>query len=201
MAPQRPAFLLIFAILHLTFGGIGLLCCVCGGVMDLVGTPSALAKSNDPASAAQALRKEVTEQVLSQRVPLYRAYSVGNRVSSVLSSILLVAAGAGLLLVKSWGRWLSVAYALWSLLVNLVAFVYNLVFFAPAYAEVFRVLPPQNETEQMAYKFGQYGGPIGACFFLIYPVVVLIVMLLPATGAAFRPRKKRFRRDDYELTS
>lgn len=188
MPRQRPTAVLVIAIFHLIFGGLGLLCGVCGGIMDLVGTPNA-----QTGASAQQARKEVTEQVLSQRVPLYRAYTIGNRVSGVLTSLLLVAAGIGLLQLQSWGRWLSVGYAALSLLVNFIGFVWTLAFFTPAYNEIFRRLPPQNDQERMAADIARVTGPAVPCVIMIYPVAVLIVMLLPSVGAAFRPRKKRLR--------
>jgi hypothetical protein len=195
MPRQRPTVILIIAILHFVFGGIGLLCNICGGVMELVGTPQAQAGAGD---AQQARRKEVTEQVLSTRIPLYRAYSVGNRVSSVLSCTLLIASGVGLMLVQSWGRWLSVAYAVLAIIVNLIVLIYTIAFFTPAYEEIFRRLPPQSDQEQMAYSLSKAAAPAGACAMMIYPVVVLIVMLLPSVGAAFRERKKRRRSIRFE---
>ncbi|HEY7313586.1 MAG TPA: hypothetical protein VH643_29820 [Gemmataceae bacterium] len=190
MPRQRPTIVSIVAILHFVFGGIGLLCNLCGGLMDAMGTPQAQARAADP---QQARRKEVTEQVLSEKIPLYRAYTVGNRVSSLLSCLLMIASGVGLMLMQSWGRWLSVVYAALSILVNLVVLVYTIVFFTPAYEEVYRRLPPQSDQERIAKDVAQVAGPGFACFVLIYPALVLVVMLLPSVGAAFRPRKKRSR--------
>jgi hypothetical protein len=193
MRRRRPTAVLIIAILHFVFGGIGLLCNVCGGVMDLAGSPQA--RAADP---QQARRKEVTEQVMSQRIPLYRAYTLGNKISSLLTSLLMIASGVGLLLMQSWGRWLSVVYAVLSILVNLIVLVYTIAFFTPAYEEVFRRLPPQSDQEQLAMSISKVGGPGMACVMLIYPVAVLIVMLLPSIGAAFRAAKKRRRTAYFE---
>jgi uncharacterized protein involved in cysteine biosynthesis len=191
MPRRRPTAVTVIAILHLVFGGLGLLCGICSGILDLAPTQTQAGSSSPQAS--QQARKEITEQVLSQRVPLYRAYTIGNRVSGLLTSVLLVAAGIGLLQMQSWARWLSVVYAVLSLLVNLVGFVYTVAFFTPAYAEVFRQLPPQNDQERMASDIARVTGPAIPCLVMIYPVAVLIVMLLPSVGAAFRPRKKRLR--------
>jgi hypothetical protein len=37
MKPKRPAVVLVFAILQLSFGGLGFLCMGCGGAMQLSG--------------------------------------------------------------------------------------------------------------------------------------------------------------------
>jgi hypothetical protein len=47
MQRRRPTAVGVIAILHLVFGGLGLLCTVCGGLMDLAGTPQALAQTHD----------------------------------------------------------------------------------------------------------------------------------------------------------
>jgi hypothetical protein len=200
MPRRRPTAVLVIAILQLLFGGLGLFCSICGGVMDMTGMPRMQAQPADSRAVQQARRKEVTEQVLPERIPLYWAYTVTNRVSSLLSSILMVVSGVGLLLMRSWGRWLAVVYAALSLLVNLVGFVYTILFFNPAYAEVFRRLPPQSDEEQLASTFARVGGPALSCGMMIYPLAVLVILLLPSVGAAFRPRKKRVSYRDIEMT-
>jgi hypothetical protein len=191
---------LVIAILHLVFGGLGLLCTVCGGLMDLAGAQKALAQAGDAQQqqmAQQQRRKEVTERVHMERIPLYQAYSVTNRVLSTLFCIVLVAAGIGLLLMQSWARWLSVGYAVLSILTNMGVFVYTIAFFIPADHEAFRRLPPQSDQEQLAYNIANVVAPAGPCVMMLYPAVVLIVLLLPSVGAAFQPRKRR-RREDYD---
>jgi hypothetical protein len=198
MPRRRPTAVLLIAVLHFVFGGLGLLCTVCAGVMELTGTQQALANAGTPGqkhqAELQARRKEVSEQVHEERIPLYRAYSVTNRVFNTLFCVLLIASGAGLLRMQSWGRWLSVVYGVLSILANLAVFVYTIAFFMPADQEVFRRMPPQNDTEHMAYNIAMVVAPAGPCAMMVYPVAVLIVMLLPSVGAAFRPPKRRRRR-------
>jgi hypothetical protein len=201
MQRRRPTAVLVIAILHLVFGGLGLVCTLGGGLMDLAGTQQALAKAGDAQQRQQAAqqqrRKEVTEQVHAERIPLYRAYTVTNRVLSTLFCIVLVAAGLGLLHMQSWARWLSVGYAVLSILANLGVFVYTIAFFIPAGHEVFQRLPPQSDQEQLAYNIANVAAPAGPCVMMLYPAAVLIVMLLPSVGAAFRPPRRR-RRKVYE---
>jgi hypothetical protein len=146
--------------------------------------------------AQQQRRKEVTEQVHVERIPLYRAYSVTNRVLSTLFCIILLAAGIGLLLMQSWARWLSVGYAVLSILANLAVFVYTVAFFMPADQEAFRRLPPQSDQERLAYNIANVVAPAGPCVMMLYPAVVLVVLLLPSVGTAFRPPRRR--REVYE---
>jgi hypothetical protein len=169
--------------------------------MDLAGGQKVLAQAGDEQQrqqmAQQQRRKEVTEQVHTERIPLYRAYSITNRVLSILFCILLVAAGLGLLAMQSWARWLSVAYAVLSILANLGVFVYTIAFFIPADHEAFRRVPPQSDQEQLAYNIANVVAPAGPCVMMLYPAVVLVVMLLPSVGAAFRPPRRR-RRKEYD---
>jgi hypothetical protein len=208
--PRRnvPAAVMVIAFMHLIFGGLGVICLGCSGVMDLAGGQKALAGMGTPEqqrqAEAQKRRNEVTEQVHAERVPLYRVYSTTNRVLSVLFSIAMVASGVGLLYLQSWARWLSVGYAVLSLLANLVVLVYTLAFMNAADAEAFRRLPPQTEQEQMAYNIVRSAGPLISVLpaaLAAYPAAVLVVMLLPSTGRAFSGRgagKRRRRRHDEE---
>jgi hypothetical protein len=182
----------VIAILHFVFGGLGLLCGVCASVGDMAGMTESLAAA-DPAAreklAEQKRRQEVTAQVNQEMVPLYRPYTLTNRVLSVISPILMVVSGVGLILLAAWGRWLSIVWALQSLASNLLATVYMFLFFQPASAEAMRRLPPQNENEQLANQFAGPLGPVCACMFAIYPTVVLIILFLPTVAAAFRVRQ------------
>ena len=216
--PRRkvPPAVMVIAVMHLIFGGLGLVCLGCSGVMDLAGGQKALAGMGTPEqqrqAEAQRRRNEVANQVHLERVPLYRVYSTANKVLSVLFSIAMVASGIGLLYLHSWARWLSVGYAVLSLLANVVVLVYTVAFLNAADAEAFRRLPPQNEQEQMAYNMVRAAGPLVSLLpgvMAAYPAAVLLIMLLPSTGRAFSGRDTRKRRrrrydgdeedpDDYE---
>jgi hypothetical protein len=191
MQRRRPTSVTVIAILHFVFGGAGLLCGFCVAVGDLAGISESLAAA-DPETreklAEQKRRKEVTEQVNREMVPLYRPYTLTNRVLSVIAPIMLIVSGVGLILLQSWGRWLSIVWAIQSLASNLLATVYLFLFFQPAQAEIMHRLPPQNEQEQLANQFAGPLAPLCACMIAIYPTVVLIILFLPTVAAAFRAR-------------
>jgi hypothetical protein len=206
--PRRkvPAAVLTIAVLHFVFGGLGLICLGCGGLMALAGGQQALARMGTPEqqrqAEAQRRRQQVMDQVHAERVPLYRAYSTTNQVASVLFCVAMVASGFGLLYLRPWGRWLSVGYASLSLLANVGVALYTLAFMAPADEEAFRRVPPQSEQERMAYNLARVAAPFGGCVTMIYPAAVLVVMLLPSIGRAFQVRhagkrgRRRFNEDD-----
>jgi hypothetical protein len=203
MPRPRPAAVVVIAVLNLVFGGLGLFCTVCGGVMSVAGGDRALTKMADAEqqrrAEAQRHRSQITERIRA-KYPLYRVYSVGNQVVTVLFSLALVASGIGLLYLQSWARWLAVGYAVLSILANLVDCVVNLVFLMPTEMEAFRAVPPANDQERIAYQVAQVVAPGMPCVLMLYPAVVLILLLLPSVGRAFRyePRRARERRRDYE---
>jgi hypothetical protein len=200
MARRLPRAVQVIAILHLVFGGLRLFCALTGGLMKLAGAPKALPQTGGTPQqqdlAQQERRKEITEQVNANRIPLYRAYTITNQVLSVLYSMVLLASGVGLLTLRSWARWLSVGYAACNLMGNLCVFGYTIAFFIPAQNDAFRQLPPQSEEERLAYNMATVLAPGTPCVMMTYPAAVLIVLLLPSVGAAFRPRKQRRRRGD-----
>lgn len=197
MPRQRPAAVVVVAVLNLVFGGLGLFCTVCSGVMSLAGADRALANVGDAQQRQQAevqkRRQEILERVHRSHVPLYKAYTVGNRVLTILLCAALLASGVGLLLMQGWARWVAVSYGGASILANLVGFVYTLAFMMPADVEAFRQVPPQNDTEKMAYTLARVAAPGMPCAMMIYPVVVITLMLLPSVGAAFRNKPRRLR--------
>ncbi len=210
MPRPRPTALTVIAILNLVFGGLGLVCFGISGVMQLTGGQRALTRLGTPEQQAQQQRQqfrhEIEQQVNEQRVPLYRLYSRTNAVLNTLFSLALVASGIGLLCLQPWARWVAVGYACLSILLQVVVIVYTVAWMLPAEQEVMRRMPPQNDQERMAYNIAQVAAPGCPCGMMLYPGAVLLVMLLPSTGEAFRPprrqppRRPRRRAEDEEDT-
>jgi hypothetical protein len=100
-----------------------------------------------------------------------------------LASLALLVGGIGLLLVKAWGRTLSIGYA-WYAIVSVVAgmLVNWLYLVQPMLAQ-----GEAGGLGQAAAIGGAVGGMIGGCFSVIYPVVLLIFMYRPAVRAAVAP--------------
>jgi hypothetical protein len=104
---------------------------------------------------------------------------------TVLSCSVLLAAGAGLLLLKPWARKLSIAYAIYALVMGVIASVINYMFLTlPLLEEAQRRKGPEAA--------GAIGGVVasaGGCVGLVYPILLLIFMTRPKVVAAFRPEK------------
>jgi hypothetical protein len=184
------------AILNLVFGGLNLIC-VCLGI---VGTAAmmGMAGANNPMADMDA--------VLQREVPGYRAIEIGRLVVGLVLTLVLLAAGIGLLNMQTWARWASVAWAILVILFQGAVLVYVLVLLNPAM---------EKATQEMTKKQGQAAPPtspaesagraVGSIcagsVFIIYAFALLIVMFLPNVSAAFagHPIRRKRQFDDEDL--
>ena len=90
----------------------------------------------------------------------------------------------GLLLVKEWGRHLSIAYAVYGIIMAIVGTAANVAFLSPL---VERASHMPMGPEKGALIGGMVGGVIGSCVGVIYPVILLIFMFRANVKAAMRP--------------
>src|SRR5262249_36894792 len=125
---------------------------------------------------------------IEKRVPSFRTMTYAQLGVGFLLDFLLLAAGIGLLNMKSWARYLSIAYAILSLLNHIVGAVWQFGFLIPALDTALEALVqgnPQARPALSAAKIGMYVGVVIGHIFVIYPIFVLIAMLLPSVGRAF----------------
>jgi hypothetical protein len=197
MALQRPTSLLVFGILQITFGSIGILLAICGGVMELTGFQKSMQQAQQQPAAASndPNQKEMAEfqarlQKETEAVPYYDAERVTSTVLHVVLCILLIVGGIGLIKVASWGRMLSLGYACLSILTTIGTLIYQLVIAIPAMnAFLEKENPTNNPLIKMTASVSQwamYGAPCGSILMLIFPVLVLTWMLRPSIAEAFR---------------
>jgi hypothetical protein len=102
----------------------------------------------------------------------------------LLSCAALLAAGIGLLCLKSWARILSITYAIYAIVFCLVGLLINLICMIQP---MFEQAKPQQELEVAGAVGGPLSGTVGGLFLVIYPILLLIFMLRPKVVAAFRP--------------
>jgi hypothetical protein len=192
MPRQRTNAILVIAILHLIGGGLGLVLtlCACGGLVfsnmagSIVPTVATQTKKGTDKTAPPPSTSDIMNYY-NDNVPGYRAFTYGGTGVDLLLDILLLAAGIGLLSVQPWARWLSLVYAPISILYHLGSFVYQLVLVMPATQKLYA----QNPALQGMSSFLNVTTGIGlvvGLLWIIYPIVVTVIMLLPSTGAAFR---------------
>lgn len=98
-------------------------------------------------------------------------------------SVLLLVAGIGLMMVKGWGRWLSIVYAIIDIPVTLVSSILTSKVMLPMIEQqAGGQLPPEAVKIIAAASMG-----FGLCCGLIYPIVLLIMLNLRDVKAAFEP--------------
>ena len=167
---QRPTSATVFGILNLVFGCLGL----CGVVMSLV-------------MFSMPLNPEIPNPTmeLMQASPVYAMFLKVSLGLGLIASLVLLAAGIGLLTMKPWGRTLSIGWAVYSIVMGIVGGAMNVVFvMLPLLEQASELAGPQ----QAAAMGGVIGGGVGACFGLIYPVLLLIFMFRSPIVTAFQPQ-------------
>ncbi len=168
-ARNRPTSALVFGILNFLYAGFT----ICGLGFAVIG----LAVTPDPHALDPLL------EMMPQGSP-YRAFLIVSLVLETIAVFVLVAGGVGLLRFKSWGRTLSIIYASYTIISEVVGGVVNyLVLAAPALQKAAGM---PSGPEKAALIGGAVGSSAGAIFGLIYPIVLLVFMLRPSFAAAFR---------------
>jgi hypothetical protein len=120
---------------------------------------------------------------LMRQNPGYAMYANISTIVGGVFTLVLGLAGIGLLMLRPWGRWLSIAYAVFaiiSLIVNSLINYYFLV--APMIDKLAAVQPGQEKAAALG---GIVGMVVGTCIGPIYPVILLIFMFRPNVMAAF----------------
>lgn len=166
---MRPASVLVFGILNLVFAAMGLCGAVFGGIgLAMAHSPRAGGMPN-PALDAMAAH------------PVYAAFSYVSLGLGLVATIVIAAAGIGLLTSKAWGRTLSIVWAVYSLAMTVIGFVLNYVYlFGPMMENTGRMPAGPQRTAAMV---GVIGGFVGLGLALIYPVILLIFMNRPVLVA------------------
>lgn len=164
---QRPATVTVFGILNIGFSVLGFI-----GLVVTIALFSVSAMSNNPV---------VT---IMRENPAFAAWMKICIPLGILSGLVLLTAGIGLLMLNEWARKLSIGYAIYAILFGLVEIVLTFVFVTRPMLE--RASQAQGPEAATAIG-GVVGGSIGGCFSLAYPIILLIFMLRPKVAAAFRP--------------
>jgi hypothetical protein len=181
---------LVIAILHFVFGGLGLTCGICGGIAQVAGGNQMFqqpgqkdAKAADMEKFQKDLEKHVEEKLPANKAVTYAELGLG-----IVANLLMVISGVGLLMVKSWGRILSIVYGVFSILLNIGAAAYAFLLQIPVTAEFFKNMPGKGQEQEAIrnmMQFALYGAAAFQLLFLIYPIIVLIIMFRPKVVAAF----------------
>jgi hypothetical protein len=181
---QRPAAVLVIAILHLVGGGLDLLGVVCGGAMQAAGAANPFGKTA-PAGPEQVELARLQQQIEALNPP---GYIYGELTANFVLDVMLLAAGIGLLSMRPWARTLSLVYAVLAILNRLFTVVFSFVVIIPAFEAMIQEHAPKDPQAQSVIslmKVGMIAGVVFGALFIIYPIVVLIILNLPHVKAAF----------------
>lgn len=162
---QRPTSVTVFGVLNIVFAAFGVF-----GLIASIALFFMAADTNNPVIK------------IMHENPAYAVWLKVCIPLGLLSCAALLAAGIGLLRLKSWARILSIGYAIYAIAFGILGMVVNFIF-------LIRPMLDQARQQQGAQAAGAMGGAIGGslggCFGLIYPVLLLIFMLRPNVAAAF----------------
>jgi hypothetical protein len=162
---QRPTSVTVFGILNIVFAVFG--------IFGIIGTVMML-------SMTDASRNPVVN--IMRNSPAYAAWLKLSLPLGAAAIVALVAAGIGLLMMKSWARKLSIGYAIYAIVFGILGLVINFIFLMlPMLEEASRRQGP----EAAGAIGGAIGGTVGGCFGIIYPILLLIFMTRPKVKAAF----------------
>jgi hypothetical protein len=164
---QRPTSVTVFGILNIVFAVFGFLGVIANVFLMFV-KPNAFG----PNPAVKMIEDNANWAAwMKLSIPL-----------GMLSCGLLLAAGIGLLMLKEWGRKLSLVYGIYAIVMALVNMAVSYVFLIrPLMEQAAR----QKGPEAAGAIGGAIGGGIGGCIALVYPVLLLIFMTRSNVKAAF----------------
>ncbi|MGO9246559.1 MAG: hypothetical protein ACLPT4_11725 [Verrucomicrobiia bacterium] len=160
---QRPTSVTVFGILNIVFAALG-----------IFGTIAAIVLFLAPPDPNNPILKSMYEN------PAYAIWFKVEIPLGILSSAASLASGIGLLYLKSWARTLSMAYAIYAILLGILGTAVNFMLYRPIVEKL------QGPAAAGAIG-GMIGGSIGGCLSLAYPVLLLIFMSRPTVTAAFHP--------------
>jgi len=201
MPKTRPTSILVVAIFHFIFGGLGLTCGLCGVIGQAAGGNKMFAGGG---AGGQNKMQEEMEVFMQQKNPHFKAAQYASIGANLVLSLFMVISGLGLLQMASWGRILSIIYGVLSIGHSLLGFLDYILFQMPVMKEFiaqYRPAPGQaGEAEKVALKVMDVILTFTAVMplvFMIYPIIVLVIMLRPKIAAAFRGEKIAREPDDY----
>ena len=166
---KRPTVLTVFAILNFVVASWAILGALLTFVMMLL--------PRNPAMANPALD-------LMRENPTYGLYAKATLVIGVLAALVLIVAGTGLLMVRPWGRSLSIGYAVYAIFMALVNAVVSFTWLLEPMAE--QMAQTARCPKETATLISVGSMAVGACIALIYPILLLIFMNRRSVLAAMR---------------
>jgi len=185
---QRPTSVLVIAIFHFIFGGLGLMCNL-AGIAEMLAGGSGVWFQSDP---RQAQMQRDMEKTLEQAAPSVQLVTIADTVVSLCFACVLLVAGYGLVKMVPWGRSLSLVYGYAALIEKVALGLYTILVTLPLMGTIMQPMLAQAKNAQERQMFeifigvAKVGAFVGLLIPVIYPFVVLLAMNTATVKNAFR---------------
>ena len=175
---KRPTSVTVFGILNIVFAVIGM----CGVAVTAAQPAIQQAMEQAAKDNGQEVKQDPEQKLLAAdpKVRLSGNISTG---SGVVVTLVLLISGVALLLMKPWGRTLSIVYAVYDILSKIAFSALSFWFIQSALEgqeEVPAEIPVGTLQGIFAFSFG-----CSLIFGLVYPIVLLIFMFRTTVTEAF----------------
>ena len=208
MARRRSVAVVTMGVLNIIVASLGLLYVCCLGLMMFVLLGSGRSGPGGPPGSAE-FRDHW--EFMRRDLPLFGPAIIFGQIMGLITALVLLTTGVGLLNRQNWARLTCVVYCIFNILLLLADMVFRLFFMIPAQErwrdDFLRRNPGLFFLDNSDIYVGQMFSIGIAVLCLVYAIVLLIILLLPRVAATFRPRPafdryeddfddtRRFRRD------
>jgi hypothetical protein len=202
MATKTSTVAIVVGILQLTFGVFG----ICGSVIMLPVVQQKMAELQAQQAGVQKppFTQADLDAFVEQKHPTFHTITTARAIAGLVLSLMMIVSGIGLLRMQPWGRILALVYAGCSIVIRIAGSLYTFTVFIPAVNEFTAQFEPQAGATQQAHLLAtamRFNATLAAVFFavaLLYPILVLILLLMPGVGAAFRAKSRGEEPEDYD---
>lgn len=183
----RPTSVTVFGILNIVFGILGLICTPFG-LLVLAIPKEQMAKMQPPGAPENLAMNFMMEN------QTYRTGLVVLAIIGVLLGIILLTSGIGLLKMKSWGRLLSIYYAIAAIVMVFASVTFTYFAYIVPLGEL---IEKANNPANNGAIASAYLGLGGSILNFTYPILLLIFMNRPIVLDSMRRSEARRQTSDY----
>jgi hypothetical protein len=189
MRKSRPIFALVLAFAQMLVGGFLIFVGAINFASAAAGTSSARVTVNQ--GGKPATRDYDTRDEMERESPGYKLVYVASGIAGFLLAFMMISGGIGLVSGRSWGWWLSLAWAVLAFLFQAGMAGYLWFVAMPAANRVVKVVPHDDarvcSTLVNNNTFFHLGWALFATAFLFYPLLVSFLLTLPSIRRWCRP--------------
>jgi hypothetical protein len=186
--PVRPVLVTLIAIVQLIVGALLLACNAFGLVVTFAGESSATVTIRQGGEAIT--RVYDTREEMEKQAPGHTSVLHGSAAAELAFNFAMIVGAIGVLRLRAWGWWLSLAWALLRILYQVVTAYYLWTVAMPAANRVVQTVPRDEAglcgSMANGKTFYHVGWALFATCFALYPLLILIFLILPPVSRAFR---------------